>query len=151
MSTLFITFTPPVPVPIQYKIRYKQSTAISFTEIIESSTGLSPEEFSITALTSGVTYDVEVQAYCGDGIYAAGNEVQSLVNDCQSYTFTNSTGSSQSLSYILCSDPTTTVTITVANGDTEGSLCLSNGFGGPFTNPGGLTVLTGLPCVPHEL
>lgn len=148
MSTLFITFTPPVPVPLQYKIRYKESTAISFIEIIYPTTGLSPEEFSITGLTSGVTYDVEVQSYCGDGVYAAGNEVQSDVNDCQEYTFTNSTGSAQTLEYILCSDPLNTVSISVPNGDTEGPLCLSNGFGGPYTNPGGLTVITGSPCTP---
>jgi hypothetical protein len=148
MSTLFITFTPPVPVPLQYKIRYKESTAISFIEIIYPTTGLSPEEFSITGLTSGVTYDVEVQSYCGDGVYAAGNEVQSVANDCQEYTFTNSTGSAQTLEYILCSDPLNTVTISVPNGDTEGPLCLSNGFGGPYTNPGGLTVTTGSPCTP---
>ena len=146
MSTLFITFTPPTPTPVQYKIRYKESTAISFTELIVPTTGLSPEEFSITGLTSGVTYDVEVQSYCGDGVYAAGNEVQSDANDCQEYTFTNSTGSAQPLIYRLCSDPTNTVTISVANGDTEGPLCLSNGFGGPYTNTGGLTVITGSPC-----
>ena len=148
MSTLFITFTPPFPVPVQYKIRYKESTAISFTELIVPTTGLSPEEFSITGLTSGVTYDVEVQSYCGDGVYAAGNEVQSDVNDCQEYTFTNSTGSAKTLIYRLCSDPTNTVTISVPNGDTEGPLCLSNGFGGPYTNTGGLTVITGSPCTP---
>lgn len=148
MSTLFITFTPPSPVPVQYKIRYKESTAISFTELIVPTTGLSPEEFSITGLTSGVTYDVEVQSYCGDGVYAAGNEVQSDANDCQEYTFTNSTGSAQPLIYRLCSDPTNTITISVANGDTEGPLCLSNGFGGPYTNTGGLTVITGSPCTP---
>ena len=148
MSTLFITFTPPVPVPLQYKIRYKESTAISFIEIIYPTTGLSPEEFSITGLTSGVTYDVEVQSYCGDGVFAAGNEVQSVANDCQEYTFTNSKGSAQTLEYILCSDPLNTVTISVPNGDTEGPLCLSNGFGGPYTNPGGLTVTTGSPCTP---
>lgn len=148
MSTLFITFTPPTPTPVQYKIRYKESTAISFTELIVPTTGLSPEEFSITGLTSGVTYDVEVQSYCGDGVYAAGNEVQSDANDCQEYTFTNSTGSAQPLIYRLCSDPTNTVTISVANGDTEGPLCLSNGFGGPYTNTGGLTVITGSPCTP---
>lgn len=148
MSTLFITFTPPFPTPVQYKIRYKESTAISFTELIVPTTGLSPEEFSITGLTSGVTYDVEVQSYCGDGVYAAGNEVQSDANDCQEYTFTNSTGSAQPLIYRLCSDPTNTVTISVANGDTEGPLCLSNGFGGPYTNTGGLTVITGSPCTP---
>jgi hypothetical protein len=148
MSTLFITFTPPVPVPLQYKIRYKESTAISFIEIIYPTTGLSPEEFSITGLTSGVTYDVEVQSFCGDGVFAAGNEVQSDLNDCQEYTFTNSTGSAQTLQYILCSDPLNTVTISVANGDTEGTLCLSNGFGGPYSNPGGLTVILGPPCTP---
>jgi hypothetical protein len=148
MSTLFITFTPPFPTPVQYKIRYKESTAISFTELIVPTTGLSPEEFSITGLTSGVTYDVEVQSYCGDGVYAAGNEVQSDVNDCQEYTFTNSTGSAKTLIYRLCSDPTSTVTISVPNGDTEGPLCLSNGFGGPYTNTGGLTVITGTLCNP---
>jgi hypothetical protein len=148
MSTLFITFTPPFPTPVQYKIRYKESTAISFTELIVPTTGLSPEEFSITGLTSGVTYDVEVQSYCGDGVYAAGNEVQSDVNDCQEYTFTNSTGSAKTLIYRLCSDPTSTVTISVANGDTEGPLCLSNGFGGPYINTGGLTVITGTLCNP---
>jgi hypothetical protein len=148
MSTLFITFNPPFPAPVQYKIRYKESTAISFTELIVPTTGLSPEEFSITGLTSGVTYDVEVQSYCGDGVYAAGNEVQSDANDCQEYTFTNSTGSAQTLEYILCSDPLNTVSISVPNGDTEGPLCLSNGFGGPYTNTGGLTVITGSPCTP---
>jgi hypothetical protein len=148
MSTLFITFTPPFPTPVQYKIRYKESTAISFTELIVPTTGLSPEEFSITGLTSGVTYDVEVQSYCGDGVFAAGNEVQSDVNDCQEYTFTNSTGSAKTLIYRLCSDPTNTVTISVPNGDTEGPLCLSNGFGGPYTNTGGLTVITGTLCTP---
>jgi hypothetical protein len=116
--------------------------------LIVPTTGLSPEEFSITGLTSGVTYDVEVQSYCGDGVYAAGNEVQSDANDCQEYTFTNSTGSAKTLIYRLCSDPTSTVTISVANGDTEGPLCLSNGFGGPYTNTGGLTVITGSPCTP---
>jgi hypothetical protein len=148
MSTLFITFTPPFPTPVQYKIRYKESTAISFTELIVPTTGLSPEEFSITGLTSGVTYDVEVQSYCGDGVYAAGNEVQSDVNDCQEYTFTNSTGSAKTLIYRLCSDPLNTITISVPNGDTEGPLCLSNGFGGPYTNTGGLTVITGTLCNP---
>ena len=148
MSTLFITFNPPFPAPVQYKIRYKESTAISFTELIVPTTGLSPEEFSITGLTSGVTYDVEVQSYCGDGVYAAGNEVQSDANDCQEYTFTNSTGSAQPLIYRLCSDPTNTVTISVPNGDTEGPLCLSNGFGGAYINTGGLTVITGTLCTP---
>lgn len=148
MSTLFITFNPPFPAPVQYKIRYKESTAISFIELIVPTTGLSPEEFSITGLTSGVTYDVEVQSYCGEGVYAAGNEVQSDANDCQEYTFTNSTGSAKTLIYRLCSDPTNTVTISVPNGDTEGPLCLSNGFGGPYTNTGGLTVITGSPCTP---
>jgi hypothetical protein len=116
--------------------------------LIVPTTGLSPEEFSITGLTSGVTYDVEVQSYCGDGVFAAGNEVQSDVNDCQEYTFTNSTGSAKTLIYRLCSDPTSTVTISVPNGDTEGPLCLSNGFGGPYTNTGGLTVITGTLCNP---
>jgi hypothetical protein len=148
MSTLFITFTPPFPTPVQYKIRYKESTAISFTELTIPTTGLSPEEFSITGLTSGVTYDVEVQSYCGDGVFAAGNEVQSAVNDCQEYTFTNSTGSAKTLIYRLCSDPTSTITISVPNGDTEGPLCLSNGFGGPYINTGGLTVITGTLCTP---
>ena len=58
MSTLYIKFTPPSPVPTQYKIRYKKSTDISFTELLQPSTGLSPEEFSITGLTSGVTYEI---------------------------------------------------------------------------------------------
>jgi hypothetical protein len=148
MSTLFITFLPPSPLPIQYKIRYKQTTDPSYTEVTYPSTGLSPEEFSITGVTSGVNYNVEVQSYCGDGVYAAGFAVISVANDCQEYTFTNSTGSAQTLEYILCSDPTNTVTISVPNGDTEGPLCLSNGFGGPYTNPGGLTVTTGSPCTP---
>ena len=149
MSTLFITFTPPFPTPVQYKIRYKESTAISFIELIVPTTGLSPEEFSITGLTSGVTYDVEVQSYCGDGVFAAGNEVQSDLNDCQTYTFSNTSGVDQDLTYILCSDPTGSVTTTIANGGSAGPFCLSNGFGGPYDNPeGGLTVTTGSPCIP---
>ena len=134
MSTLFITFTPPFPTPVQYKIRYKESTAISFIELIVPTTGLSPEEFSITGLTSGVTYDVEVQ---------------SDLNDCQTYTFSNTSGIDQDLTYILCSDPTGSVTTTIANGGSAGPFCLSNGFGGPYDNPeGGLTVTTGAPCTP---
>ena len=148
MSTLYVTFIPPSPVPSQYKIRYKQTTDPSYIEVVYPSTGLSPEEFSITGVTSGVNYSVEVQSYCGRGVYAAGFPVISAANDCQEYTFTNPTGSAQPLIYRLCSDPTNTVTISVPNGDTEGPLCLSNGFGGPYTNTGGLTVITGSPCTP---
>ena len=74
--------------------------------------------------------------------------MQSDANDCQEYTFTNPTGSAQPLIYRLCSDPTNTVTISVPNGDTEGPLCLSNGFGGAYINTGGLTVITGSACTP---
>ena len=148
MSTLYVTFIPPSPVPSQYKIRYKQTTDPSYIEVVYPSTGLSHEEFSITGVTSGVNYNVEVQSYCGRGVYAAGFPVISAANDCQEYTFTNPTGSAQPLIYRLCSDPTNTVTISVPNGDTEGPLCLSNGFGGPYTNTGGLTVITGSPCTP---
>ena len=150
MSTLFITFTPPFPTPVQYKIRYKESTAISFTELIVPTTGLSPEEFSISGLTSGVTYDVEVQSYCGEGVYAAGNEVQSNLNDCATYSFSNTSGVDQDLTYVLCSDPTNPITTTINNGGSAGPFCLSNGFGGPYDNPEGGLTLDGVPspCTP---
>ena len=150
MSTLYVTFSPPSPAPSNYKIRYKKTTDPSYTEVLFTATTPTPatEDFSITGVTSGVNYNVEVQSYCGDGVYAAGFPVISAANDCQEYTFTNSTGSAQPLIYRLCSDPTNSVTISVPNGDTEGPLCLSNGFGGPYTNTGGLTVITGSPCTP---
>jgi hypothetical protein len=146
MSTLFITFTPPVPVPLQYKIRYKESTAISFIEIIYPTTGLSPEEFSITGVTSGVTYDVEVQSYCGDGVFAAGNEVQSVPDDCQTYFFGNTDPVTPfDVEYVLCGS-TDVIIETIAPLDNV-SRCCSNTTP-PVTFDPAITIVAGVPCTP---
>jgi len=103
MSTLYVTFVPPVPTPTQYKIRYKRTTDPSYTEVIVPSTGLNPEEFNITGLTSGVDYNVEVQSYCGGGVYAAGYNVISNPMDCRTYVINNTSSiSTQDVFYTLC-------------------------------------------------
>ena len=147
MSTLYIKFTPPSPVPTQYKIRYKKSTDISFTELLQPSTGLSPEEFSITGLTSGVTYDVEVQSYCGDGVFAAGNEVQSVADDCQLYVFHNSSATtSYDVEYVLCGS-TNVIVESIAPLDNI-SRCCSNTTPPVTPDPLYITIVAGVPCTP---
>jgi hypothetical protein len=144
MSTLFITFLPPSPVPSQYKIRYKQTTDPSYTEVIYPTTGLSPEEFSITGLTSGVTYDVEVQSYCGDGVYAAGNEVQSVADDCQTYVFTNDEVTPGDVEYVLCGS--TDIIIETIAPSSNVSRCCSNTI--PPISYDGIDITGGVPCTP---
>ena len=147
MSTLYIKFTPPSPVPTQYKIRYKKSTDISFTEVLELSTGLSPEEFSITGLTSGVTYDVEVQSYCGDSVFAAGNEVQSVADDCQLYVFHNSSATTHyDVEYVLCGS-TNVIVESIAPLDNI-SRCCSNTTPPVTPDPLYITIVAGVPCTP---
>ena len=147
MSTLYIKFTPPSPVPTQYKIRYKKSTDISFTEVLELSTGLSPEEFSITGLTSGVTYDVEVQSYCGDGVFAAGNEVQSVADDCQLYFFGNTSATtSYDVEYVLCGS--TNVIVESIAPLASVSKCCSNTTPPVTYDPLHITITPGVPCTP---
>lgn len=147
MSTLYIKFTPPSPVPTQYKIRYKKSTDISFTELLQPSTGLSPEEFSITGLTSGVTYDVEVQSYCGDGVFAAGNEVQSVADDCQLYVFHNSSATTHyDVEYVLCGS-TNVIVESIAPLDNV-SRCCSNTTPPVTPDPLYITIVAGVPCTP---
>jgi hypothetical protein len=103
MSTLYVKFLPPAPTPSQYKIRYKRTTDPSYTEVVVTSTGLSPEEFNISGLTSGVDYNVEVQSYCGDGVYAAGYSVISNPMDCRTYIINNTSSSaSEDVFYTLC-------------------------------------------------
>ena len=146
MSTLFITFLPPSPVPSQYKIRYKQTTNPSYTEVIYPTTGLSPEEFSITGLTSGVIYDVEVQSYCGDGVYAAGNEVQSVADDCQTYFFGNTDAvSTFDVEYVLCGS--TTLVIEAIAPLANVSRCCSNTTP-PVSYDPEINITPGVPCTP---
>jgi len=103
MSTLYIKFIPPIPTPTQYKIRYKKTTDVSYNELVVTSTGLSPEEFSITSLTGGVNYNVEVQSYCGDGIFADGDLVISNPDDCKSYSMDNTDPVlPHDVEYVLC-------------------------------------------------
>jgi hypothetical protein len=146
MSTLYVTFIPPSPVPSQYKIRYKQTTDPSYTEVIYPSTGLSPEEFSITGVTSGVNYNVEVQSYCGRGVYAAGFPVISTPDDCQTYFFGNTDAvSTFDVEYVLCGS--TTLVIEAIAPLANVSRCCSNTTP-PVSYDPEINITPGVPCTP---
>lgn len=145
MATLYITFTEPSPAPSQYKVRYKQTTDSTWTEVTLSS----PPPFTIAGTVSGVEYDVELYSDCGGGVFSQPDTDIAQFDDCQEYDFANNSGVDQTLIYYACGDPSgTSITITMANGDVEGPLCISNGAGG-YSNPeGGLQVTSGPACVP---
>jgi len=146
MSTLYVTFIPPSPVPSQYKIRYKQTTDPSYTEVVYPSTGLSPEEFSITGVTSGVNYNVEVQSYCGRGVYAAGFPVISAPDDCQTYFFNNTDAvSTFDVEYVLCGS--TTVIVEPIAPLASVSRCCSNSTP-PISYDPEINITPGVPCTP---
>jgi len=146
MSTLYVTFLPPSPVPSQYKIRYKQTTDPSYTEVIYPTTGLSPEEFSITGVTSGVNYNVEVQSYCGDGVYAAGFAVISTPDDCQTYLFGNTDPVTPfDVEYVLCGS--TDVIVETIAPLANVRRCCSNTTP-PVTFDPAITIVAGVPCTP---
>jgi hypothetical protein len=147
MSTLYIKFTPPSPTPSQYKIRYKKTTDVSYNELVVASTGLSPEEFTIPSLTGGVNYNVEVQAYCGDGIFADGDLVISNPDDCQNYSMNNTDGAvAHDVEYVLCGSTDVIVT-TIAPLDSL-SVCCSNTYP-PVSTDGPIVIITaGAPCTP---
>ena len=143
MGTLYINFTEPSPAPSQYKVRYKQTTDSTWTEVTLSS----PPPFTIAGTVSGVEYDVEVYSDCGGGVFSLPDTDIAQFDDCQEYSFNNSSGVDQTLTYWLCGG-TTSTTIIMANGDVEGPLCISIGSGG-YSNPeGGLGVSAGPPCTP---
>lgn len=145
MASLYITFTEPSPAPSQYKVRYKQTTDSTWTEV----TLPSPPPFTIAGTTAGVEYDVEVYSDCGSGVFSLADTDIAQFDDCQEYDFTNNSGVDQTLTYWLCGDPgANSTTITMANGDVEGPFCISNGNGG-YSNPeGGLQVTAGGLCTP---
>ena len=146
MSTLYVTFIPPSPVPSQYKIRYKQTTDPSYTEVVYPSTGLSPEEFSITGVTSGVNYNVEVQSYCGRGVYAAGFPVISAPDDCQTYFFNNTDAvTTFDVEYVLCGS--TTVIVEPIAPLANVSRCCSNSTP-PVSYDPEISITPGVPCTP---
>ena len=146
MSTLYVTFIPPSPVPSQYKIRYKHTTDPSYTEVVYPSTGLSPEEFSITGVTSGVNYNVEVQSYCGRGVYAAGFPVISAPDDCQTYFFNNTDAvSTFDVEYVLCGS--TTVIVEPIAPLANVSRCCSNSTP-PVSYDPEINITPGVPCTP---
>lgn len=147
MSTLYIKFTPPSPTPSQYKIRYKKTTDVSFNELVVLSTGLSPEEFSIPSLTGGVNYDVEVQAYCGDGVYADGNEVISNPDDCPTYTMNNTDGAvAHDVEYVLCGS----TDVVIETIPPLGSIvrCCSNTYPPISVDGPVVTITSGVLCTP---
>lgn len=146
MSTLYVTFIPPSPVPSQYKIRYKQTTDPSYTEVVYPSTGLSPEEFNITGVTSGVNYNVEVQSYCGRGVYAAGFPVISAPDDCQTYFFNNTDAvTTFDVEYVLCGS--TTVIVEPIAPLANVSRCCSNSTP-PVSYDPEINITPGVPCTP---
>ena len=145
MGTLYITFTEPSPAPSQYRVRYKQTTDSIFTEV----TLPSPPPFTIPGTISGAEYDVEVYSDCGAGVFSLADTDIAAFDDCQEYSFSNSSGVNQTLIYYPCGDPAgDSITIIMANGDVEGPFCISNG-NGAYSNPeAGLAVAAGAPCVP---
>jgi hypothetical protein len=145
MPSLYITFTEPSPAPSQYKVRYKQTTDSTWTEV----TLPSPPPFTIAGTTSGVEYDVEVYSDCGEGVFSLADTFVAAFDDCQEYSFDNASGVNQTLIYYPCGDPAgDSITIIMANGDVEGPFCLSIG-NGAYSNPeGGLGVNAGSPCTP---
>jgi hypothetical protein len=145
MSSLYITFTEPSPAPSQYKVRYKQTTDSTWTEVTLSS----PPPFTISGTISGVEYDVEVYSDCGSGVFSLADTDIAQFDDCQEYSFNNSSGVDQTLIYYPCGDPAgASITITMLNGEVEGPFCISNG-NGAYSNPeGGLGASTGAACVP---
>jgi hypothetical protein len=145
MPSLYITFTEPSPAPSQYKVRYKQTTDSTWTEV----TLPSPPPFTIAGTTGGVEYDVEVYSDCGGGLFSLADTFVAAFDDCQEYSFDNASGVNQTLIYYPCGDPAgDSITIIMANGDVEGPFCLSIG-NGAYSNPeGGLGVSAGSPCTP---
>lgn len=142
MATLYIDFTEPTPAPADYKVRYKPTASSTWTEV----TLTGPPPFSITSgIVTGTAYNVEVYSDCGSGVFSAPDTTTSAVDDCQEFSFSNSSGVDQTLIYTLCTTGVTN-TITIPNGGVEGPYCLS--IGTPYSNPeGGLTVTPGSPCV----
>jgi hypothetical protein len=146
MSTLYVTFPPPSPVPSQYKIRYKRTTDPSYTEVIYPSTGLSPEEFNITGVTSGVSYNVEVQSYCGDGIYAAGYSIISNPMNCRIYVINNTSGSSPGDAfYTLCGTNVEIMTTLIPLASIN--IC-ADSDNPPNTPDPYITITAGVLCIP---
>lgn len=143
MATLYIDFTEPTPTPASYKVRYKPTVSATWTEV----TLASPPPFSITSgIVTGTSYNVEVYTDCGSGVFSTPDTTASTVDDCQEFTFSNSSGIDQTLDYTLCGT-TSMVSIAITNGSSVGPLCLS--ISQPYFNPeGGLTVFSGAPCTP---
>lgn len=144
MSTLYVKFTPPSPAPSNYKIRYKKTTDPSYTEVLFTATTPTPatEDFSITGATSGVNYNVEVQSYCGDGLYAAGFAIISNPQTCVNWQANNPSGPTKTLSYIPCGS-TTPITQSVLSGATV-TVCAT----GTPTGAGLVLTNTGTACTP---
>jgi hypothetical protein len=147
MSTLYIKFTPPSPTPSQYKIRYKKTTDVSYNELVVTSTGLSPEEFSITGLTGGVNYNVEVQSYCGDGIFADGDLIISNSDDCKTYVMNNTDAAvAHDVEYVLCGSTDVVIT-TIAPLDSI-SVCCSLTYPPVSVDGPIVTITDGALCTP---
>jgi hypothetical protein len=152
MATLYIDFTEPSPAPSQYRIRYKQTTVSTWTETTISS----PPPFSITGTVAGVEYDVEVYSDCGAGVFSSADTYIAEFNDCQEYTFDNSSGVSlQTVSYYECggsSVSAVTLNVSVGSVTTE---CINNAYGIangysngiiPFTAVSGFVLTAGEAC-----
>ena len=148
MSTLYVKFTPPSPAPSNYKIRYKKTTDPSYTEVLFTATTPTPatEDFSITGVTSGVNYNVEVQSYCGRGVYAAGFPVISAPDDCQTYFFNNTDAvTTFDVEYVLCGS--TTVIVEPIAPLANVSRCCSNSTP-PVSYDPEINITPGVPCTP---
>jgi hypothetical protein len=145
MGNLYINFTEPTPAPTEYFVEYKRSIDTTWGGTLIPG----PPPFIIPVFYSGQEYDVKVYSSCGDGIVSDPDLVTNVpFDDCQEYSFNNSSGVNQTLTYYVCGDPDNPVTITMPNGDVQGPFCLSNGSG-PYTNPeAGLVVTVGSPCLP---
>ena len=145
MSTLYVKFTPPSPAPSQYKIRYKKTTDPSYTELVVVATAPTPatEDFSITGVTSGVNYNVEVQSYCGDGVYSAGFAIISNPQTCVEWEADNLSGPTKTLNYVPCGS-----TLPTAQSILSGGSFTACAVGTPTGTAGLVITNSGIPCTP---
>jgi len=121
MGELHINFTEPSPAPASYKVRYKLTSTSTWTETTEA--GSPP--FVISPVTSNQEYDVEVYSDCGAGVFSSADTDVAPWAQCDSYTFENTGGTTENLTYYPCGYNDTAVVVSMAPGDTVGPVCLA--------------------------
>ena len=146
MASLYLTFTPPNPIPaLGYLVKYRVNSPQGAWQSMVFPQSSGP--LQIGALTSATVYDVEVYARCGSGENVTLSLVSSdttIVQSCTSYTVNNPTGSAKLLNYEACGTSGEEVNLNI-NAGTTISLCIVTG---QYTAASGLVVTAGSACVP---